>query len=516
MDPFIYQLPGALSRKKVLKKLPKTPPYLLSFENGESWEGVLLDTFDAEMSQAGKILFQVVGKIFLFELQTGNLLEQVSDDGWSLADDLPDGPVASHVRRVSKLRAFLPVAKVHLTFGQGLLLDDERKTRTRFHHMTMSRGRKSMGVGSTQYLRGYGQAHADLRQALEKTGADCCHDLEPVFKYLGIKREQYTAKPVVRLNPDAPVKESARTIINAFVGVARRNESGVIADYDTEFLHDYRVSLRKVRSVLSLFKGAFGQDETVRLKQDFAALMQKTNTLRDLDVYLLNRDKYFGLVPTDTHEGLDVLFVFLATERKKQQKIVSKTLRSSTYRKEIERLVRLFADESNLAAGPRGEENSLLFACSLVKKRYEKVCKIARSIDSETKDEVIHKLRINCKKLRYLMEFFTPLFPENEIKSLVKSLKILQTNLGDFNDYSVQQLFLRQVLNEKMASFGELKLKVAESVGALTAMLNRLQKKERQEVMKNFARFDSPETRATLIKLFQVKENIDEDNSLLQ
>ncbi len=72
----------------------------------------------------------------------------------------------------------------------------------------------------------------------------------------------------------------------------------------------------------------------------------------------------------------------------------------------------------------------------------------------DTEDEVVHQLRINCKKLRYLMEFFAPLFPENEIKTLIKALKLLQDNLGNFNDYSVQQIFLRQVLNEKMVIFG--------------------------------------------------------------
>ena len=95
--------------------------------------------------------------------------------------------------------------------------------------------------------------------------------------------------------------------------------------------------------------------------------------------------------------------------------------------------------------------SSLDFACRLVLKRYGKVCKIARSIDGKTADDVIHQLRIHCKKLRYLMEFFSPLFPENEIKTLIKSLKVLQDNLGNFNDYSVQQKFLRHVLDAEMA-----------------------------------------------------------------
>ena len=516
MDPFIYHLPVALSHKKLQKKLPNAPPYRLSLEKGENWEGVLLDTFDDEMFHSNKMLFQVREVLFLCDLNTGQLIEQVSPEKWSFAGDLPDGPVTLLLKSVSSLRAFLPVVKVQLRFEHGLLLDDEGKTRARFHNLTIRRGQKSVGVGSTQYLRGYNQAHEDLRQSLEEVGATFCQDVGRVYEFLEIKREKYTAKPKILLNPEAPVRDSAKAIIKAFIQTARRNEKGIVADYDTEFLHDYRVSLRKVRSVLSLFKGVYSLEDTARLKQDFASLMQKTNTLRDLDVYLLNKEQYFGMVPADTHEGLDILFNFFAEERKKEQKSVSKIVRSKIYLKEINRLEKLFADGSKLGSGPRSKERSLAFACRIVMNRYNKVCKIARSIDDKTEDEVVHELRINCKKLRYLMEFFSPLFPEGEIKTLIKSLKLLQDNLGNFNDYSVQQIFLRQVLSEKMTGFDGWELKVAESVGALTAMLNRLQRKERRQVMKNFARFDSFETRAIFKKLFYIEGSVHEDNSLLQ
>ncbi len=515
MDSFVYFLPVSLDRKKLQKNLPNTSKYLISIEKGEKLEGVLLDTFDSALFLSAKMLFQVGDMLFVVNLQTAELIEQDSSENWSFATDLPEGPVGSLLKRVSRLRAFLPVAKVELYFLHGLLLDDEGKTRARFRNLAISRGRKTVGVGSTQYLRGYDQAYADLRWSLEKIGASPCRDAGQVYESLAIKREKHTVKSTVELNPDAPVAESAQTIINAFIKIARRYEDGIVADYDTEFLHDYRVSLRKVRSVFSLFKGVFDQEETAYLKRDFAALMQKTNTLRDLDVYLLNKEQYLKLVPVDTHEGLGILFDYFSRERKIEQKRVSKILRSKTYLDEIGRLEKLFAGDSSLKGGPMGEEKSLVFACGSILKRYGKVCKIARSVDENTEDAVIHQLRINCKKLRYLMEFFTPLFPGSEIKSLIKSLKLLQDNLGKFNDYSVQQKFLRQVLNDKMHDFSGWEIRVAESVGALTAMLHRLQEKERYQIVENFARFDSAKTRATFIKLFQIEEIVHENNSLL-
>ncbi len=505
MDPFIYYLPVALSYKRLLKKIPKSPAYKISFERGEKKEGVLLDTFNGVMFHSARMLFQVGEMLLLVDLQSGQMTEQVSTGDWSLAADLEDGPVSSLLKSASKLRAFLPVAKVELCKINGLLLDDEGKTRVRFRHLDIRCGKNTAGVGSTQYLRGYGQAHQHLRKLLEKIGGISCQDVGQVCEALAIDQEQFTVKPEIQLNPEAAVCDTGKAIIRAFIQTARRNEDGVVADYDTEFLHDYRVSLRKVRSVLSLFKGVFSLEETILLKQDLASIMQKTNTLRDLDVYLLNKEQYLALVPLDTHEGLGLLFDYFAEERKKEQKSVSKFFRSKIYPKDMVRIEKLFRDGSALSAGPRGIEKSKEFACSLIVNRYHKVCKIARSIDRDTEDRVVHQLRINCKKLRYLMEFFAPLFPENEIVTLIKALKLLQDNLGRFNDYSVQQKFLRQVLNNKIDRFGGLEVKVADAVGALTAMLNRLQRKERRQVMKNFDRFDSSETRLLLSKLFHAE-----------
>ena len=519
MDPFVYLLPSALSHKKLQKYLSEKHSYHIALEQDEKLVGVLLDTFDAAVFHSAKMLFQLGQMLLLVDLPTGRMIKQIAPQVWSFASELPEGQVGSFLLQLSSLRAFLPVAKVELGLLHGLFLDDEGKTRVRLHHLSINRGRKMVGIGSTQYLRGYNKAHADVCHALEKIGASCCESISQVYQAIGVKYPKYTTKPVIQLYPEAPVKASAESIITAFLQIARANEKGVLADYDTEFLHDYRVSLRKVRSVLSLFKGVYQEKETEVLKKDFASLMQQTNALRDLDVYLLNKLHYFNLIPAETHEGLAILFAYLFEQRKKEHSRVSKMMGNKIYSQNFKRLENLFTGGAALIAGPKAKEPSLEFACRLIVKRYEKVCKIARNIDAQTEDSAIHELRINCKKLRYLMEFFSPLFSEEKMKTLIKALKQLQDNLGNFNDFSVQQKFLRHILSEKMTDFGNKKLKVAESVGALTAILHRLQLKERRQVMKNFAFFDSQEIRDTFTQLFHPQdneENADENNSLLQ
>jgi triphosphatase len=65
-----------------------------------------------------------------------------------------------------------------------------------------------------------------------------------------------------------------------------------------------------------------------------------------------------------------------------------------------------------------------------------------------------HKIRINAKKLRYATEFFASMFLGRKAKRqrriFVKSLKRLQSSLGDLNDFSLHaRLANRLALSRK-------------------------------------------------------------------
>ncbi len=514
MEPFIFFLPGNLSLQKLSQFLSDEDGLKMSVERGEAEEGLLLDSFENEAFLAAKVLLQTERLLTLFDLETGQLHEQHVTAEWKLAGDLEEGSVSRLLIDISPLRAFLPVAKVKVRREDGQLLDDEGKTLARFHFLAVSRARKVAVIGATQPLRGYAQAHGVLQQALDQYGATACTGFDDLYRHLGIEKKEYSAKPVIPLDPGAPLKDTGVAIIRTLLQLVRCNEKGIIEDIDTEFLHDYRVGLRKVRSVVTLLSGIFTEEDTARLKAEFGELTKKTNTLRDLDVYLLGREAYFQLVPPISHVGLRLLFSKLAADRREEQKKVQAFLKSRGYMRQITALQKLFAESANLGGGRLAREKTLAFACRLILKRYRKVCKTARDIDENTPDPVLHRLRIHCKKLRYLMEFFAPLFPEEEMRRLIKSLKVLQDNLGRFNDYSVQQQFLSGVASDPKRDFHV--LQIAQAIGALTAMLYRLQMEERGKIMENLARFDSPEVRAEFQELFHPKENPDEDHRLLQ
>ncbi|MFH0785653.1 MAG: CHAD domain-containing protein [Pseudomonadota bacterium] len=516
MEPFVYFLPSTLSLRKLRQHLPLEPHYQIILEQGEMQNALLLDTFDNGLFQAAKLLFEVDNFLLLFDLQTGTLLEQEAPPGRPVIGDMVKGPVVDMLLEISRLRALSAIAKVRLRREEGRVLDDEGKTLVRFYHLTLGRGRRKLvGIGCARYLRGYSEAYGDLRQWLENCGALACQNAGDAFAGLALARRQYSVKPEIELLPEIPVKESAVEILRTFLGIARQNEPGIVADSDTEFLHDYRVSLRKVRSVLSLFSGVFDPKDTERLKEQLAAIMRTTNGQRDLDVYLLNRVEYHRMVPSAAHSGLQILFDIFAQKRKGEQKKVGNAMQSKGYLHSMENLEKLFASADNIKSGPQAGVASFTFACRVIMRRYRKVCKIGRDLDETTPDPTIHQLRIHCKKLRYLMEFFAPLFPPNEIKKLIRALKMLQDNLGNFNDYSVQQQFLEKMLSSDIAGGGKA-LAVAHSIGALTAMLHQLQGSERGRIIENLVGFDSLEMREAFKDLFLIEKGTHEDNRLLQ
>ena len=97
-------------------------------------------------------------------------------------------------------------------------------------------------------------------------------------------------------------------------------------------------------------------------------------------------------------------------------------------------------------------------------------------------------MRIDCKKLRYSLEFFASFFPKDKMDELIGHLKKLQDNLGEFNDLSVQQADLMAALNGALPR-GEDRLLCASAIGGLVAQLHVQQRVVRRAFASAVAAF---------------------------
>ncbi|WP_120513170.1 CHAD domain-containing protein [Photobacterium salinisoli] len=255
-------------------------------------------------------------------------------------------------------------------------------------------------------------------------------------------------KASVALKKDSAIYLPTYHFLKSEFQHARRHEAGLIRDDDTEFLHQYRVSLRRCRALLSLLSAIFLPQQKQMIQNALKTLMQKTNELRDLDVYLGNMEPYFDALDHEYHQGLILFFNDLQDRRIVLQKHIKEWLKSADYQQQCAQIVGLL-DELDVKPTDAGKKPCLPFAKKCIWKHFNKTQNVCQSIGYANPDEHIHELRISCKKLRYLLEYFAPVFPRKVMKEHIKQLKALQDSLGYFNDSAVQIDFLNQYLEQQ-------------------------------------------------------------------
>lgn len=233
---------------------------------------------------------------------------------------------------------------------------------------------------------------------------------------------------------------------------ARTLEKGVITETEPEFNHQYRVTLRRIRSLLLLLKADVCPFEFKLLKPNLKLLMKQTNTLRDLDVFLIDREHYLNRSP-EYQDKLASVFDVIETQQIEALKSVRQWLTSDSYLKTCVMI------ENSLRRASQYEVDNIqsIVVCSnkRILHHYKLVSNACKGLNRKSNDGEVHQLRIECKKLRYLLEYFAPLYVPHkghlgiQHRANVKQLKQLQDRLGAFNDTSNQLDFFRKQQNDK-------------------------------------------------------------------
>jgi CHAD domain-containing protein len=116
--------------------------------------------------------------------------------------------------------------------------------------------------------------------------------------------------------------------------------------------------------------------------------------------------------------------------------------------------------------------------------------------------EQLHELRKDCKKLRYLMEFFASLYAPDALGPLIGALKDLLDILGEHQDLAVQAQHL-EGFAERMAAEGRAPARTLLALGALVGRLMERRAQVRAEYAAAFAAFEAAENRAAYRALFK-------------
>lgn len=300
---------------------------------------------------------------------------------------------------------------------------------------------------------------------------------------------------------------ATKKILNCLLCEMKDNEVEITSDADIEFLHDYRVAVRRTRSALSQIKYVFPEEKLERFRQGFKELIQSSNKLRDMDVYLNKKEKYFTMLPENLRPGLDPFFTDIKKQRENEIGKFVEMLRSESYRQLIIDWESFLASnekcgESGAKTPKNAEKPVIKLAKKFIWKRHNKIIKEAGKIDDRSPDEKLHSLRIQCKKLRYLLEFFTSLFPSGDIKLMTKQLKQFQDNLGKFNDLSIQQNMLKDYL-DNLDHESDNAIFIGAAIGGLITKLNLDQQYIRSQIPGQFRHYSKKKNTKLFEKHFK-------------
>ncbi|MFZ0470608.1 MAG: CHAD domain-containing protein [Thiogranum sp.] len=483
------------------------------------------DSFDWRLYTAGKSLQCLRGadgtETRLVDLSNQAVAAALP---WEVADrcfasSLPESEMRNRLEPLLGMRALLPLVALKVLRYCLRQEDAEGKTRVRLYlesfSLVDSAGRRRLLQKRLrlQPLRGYRKAADGLRHKLEH-GYELKATDDQLFAQAltaaGKQAGDYTSGLSIDLQPGMRADAAVRRVLSELFATMKANEAGVIADLDSEFLHDFRVAVRRTRSALGELKRVFPPATLQRFRREFAWLGSLTGNVRDLDVYLLKFDTYKSAIPAGLREDLEPLRAFLRYKQHAEHtQQLAPQLRGSRYRKLKQQWQRFL--DAPLAKRPTARDAAKpvgLVAHHRTWRVYKRVLKEGAAITPDSPHPELHELRKSCKKLRYLMEFFQSLYPPRGIRAAIKELKQLQDNLGDFQDADVQMGALKSFAME-MRRRGEYTAATGKAMDALLAVLESRLQRVRAEFESRFELFASDTNRARFKHLFHPREEAD-------
>ena len=464
------------------------------------------DTFDGRLHAKGLVL---VHEELRFALREGareraGLAHPEKAPERLVVDDLAEGPRRAGRAPVCGVRAGEATRTVRGRRRRLRVLDGERKTVVRLVAEEATLSRNGSGPGATlrprlhvEPVRGYAKALKRVRGTLEgDLGLVAAPAPAPAAALgrAGAPPGGVSSKVALAFAPDLRADRAAAELATRLVAVIEANLPGTLAEIDSEFLHDLRVAVRRTRSLQRELRSVFPPAPLVHFRAEFRWLQQATGPTRDLDVYLDELEGGADLAP---------LRAVLGEHRVHERAAMVRALRSPRTQRLLEEWSTFVARMPD--APQAGRDDALrpiaAVAAERIARVYKRLVRMGAAIDEASAPEALHDLRKKGKELRYLLEFFAPLFPEPAVGPMVTSLKALQDTLGRFQDREVQAGLLRQLSDEVAQREGGGAALMA--MGVLAQRLDRDRARARAEFAARFGAFAAPHQRARVRETFR-------------
>ncbi len=306
---------------------------------------------------------------------------------------------------------------------------------------------------------------------------------------------------------DDPMSEAGRKVLRFHFKRMLEHEPGTRLGEDIEALHDMRVATRRMRSAFRVFGPYFEPQAIAPFLKGLKRTARALGGVRDLDVFMEKAQRYLKTLPEGRQDSLDLLLISWQTQRETAREQMLSYLNGEKYQRFGqdfgEFLDRPGAGALPLAGGHPEPYLVRHVAPRLIYTRYEAVRAYETVLDGAP-IETLHALRIDCKRLRYTLEFFHEVLG-SEAGDVIREVVIMQDHLGDLHDADVADNLLRDFLAGGMGLFpgvGPAKPEPKRIVAPGVAAYLTVKQTELKELLDTFPaawqRLNRPEVRRNL------------------
>lgn len=296
-------------------------------------------------------------------------------------------------------------------------------------------------------------------------------------------------------------KYGAQTILDLLPTLEEQID-GVKKGEDIEYLHKMRVTSRRIRASLPLFKSCYQKKAFKKWLKEIRKVTKSLGEARDLDVQIIFLEDYMkSQLLIGSNLGVKLLLDSLLSRRTKiQVTVVSKIeeLENSGVSEEIKEVsISILTQPTNGHSYPKEvlEEASGRISEKLAAFLFMESC-----VHKKNDSLLHHKMRIHAKWLRYTMEAFSQLFEEN-LSEEIDLVKRFQDVLGEMHDYDIWSQCIPKFIDELRAeTLTEQKVKELTLSKESLSDLLKFVKFHREEKYKDFVTLWDEKTTKDIFK----------------
>jgi CHAD domain-containing protein/CYTH domain-containing protein len=238
---------------------------------------------------------------------------------------------------------------------------------------------------------------------------------------------------------DLPVGAAAAHIAESLLADGRRALERMKDRRDTEALHDFRVAVRRLRSIVRAYRPWLGRAASRKIRACLRTLGAVTNTGRDAEVQVAWLEASRTGLSRSERSGLNWLLRRLRATRRSGYESARRHARE-----DFENIAETLT--GRLQARIETEPTMREVFAGLLADHVDDFESHLSVLRGNREREAVHAMRIRAKRLRYLLEIWRS--EVDGVRELLRPLKGIQTLLGELHDMHVLDDELGRALDE--------------------------------------------------------------------